>query len=139
MNFHMVMEVIQKRIPAPTMVRIPGTHPKTLKISLLVLTYEFVRSINIRERPCLSHYCKTDLVSAKQPSSLLPRHCPELDLMTVVYQGQLLAAIFDGYLDQISPSSINAVNEGTPSESWPASSMAYSGSLFSVFNTLSSG
>jgi hypothetical protein len=26
--------------------------------------------------------------------------------MTVVYQGQLLAAIFDGYLDQISPSSM---------------------------------
>jgi uncharacterized protein with HEPN domain len=31
MNLCMVMEVIQKRIPAPTMVRIPGTHPKTLK------------------------------------------------------------------------------------------------------------
>jgi hypothetical protein len=99
MNLHMVMEVIQKRIPAPTMVRIPGTHPKTLKISLLVLAYEFVRSINIRERPCLSHNCKTDLVSSEQPSGLLPRHCPELDLMFVVYRGQLLAAIFDVYLD----------------------------------------
>jgi hypothetical protein len=33
MNFHMVMEVIQKRTPAPVMVRMPGTHPKTLKES----------------------------------------------------------------------------------------------------------
>jgi len=39
----MVMEVIQNRIPAPTMVRIPGTHPKTLKVSLLVLAYEFCK------------------------------------------------------------------------------------------------
>jgi hypothetical protein len=36
MNFHIVMEVIQKRIPAPTIVRMPGTHPRTLKIFLLV-------------------------------------------------------------------------------------------------------
>lgn len=138
MNFHMVMEVIQKRIPAPTMVRIPGTHPKTLKISLLVLAYKFVRSINIRERPCLSHDCKTDLVSGQQPSGLLPRHCPELDLMFVVYREQLLAATFDVYLDQLSPSSTNAVNERTPSESLPPSSTTSSGSLFSFFSRLSS-
>jgi hypothetical protein len=31
MNLCMVMEVIQKRIPAITMVIIPGTHPRTLK------------------------------------------------------------------------------------------------------------
>ena len=31
MNFHMVMEVIQNKMPAITMVIIPGTQPKTLK------------------------------------------------------------------------------------------------------------
>lgn len=30
MNLCIVIEVIQKRIPAPTMVMIPGTHPSTL-------------------------------------------------------------------------------------------------------------
>jgi hypothetical protein len=31
MNLCIVIEVIQKRAPATTMVIIPGTHPKTLK------------------------------------------------------------------------------------------------------------
>jgi hypothetical protein len=31
MNLCIVMEVIQNRIPARTMVMIPGTHPKTLE------------------------------------------------------------------------------------------------------------
>lgn len=32
MNLCMVIEVIQKRIPATTMVIIPGTHPRTLHV-----------------------------------------------------------------------------------------------------------
>jgi hypothetical protein len=72
MNFHMVMEVIQNRIPAPTMVRIPGTHPKTLKVSLLVLAYEFCKEYKhtratmseplLQDRPGLRQ-------AAKQPSA----------------------------------------------------------------------
>jgi len=37
MNLCMVIEVIQKRTPARTMVIIPGTHPKTLKRYQLAL------------------------------------------------------------------------------------------------------
>jgi hypothetical protein len=35
----MVIEVIQKRIPASTMVMIPGTHPRTLKEHTVSFTY----------------------------------------------------------------------------------------------------
>jgi hypothetical protein len=73
MNLCMVIEVIQKRIPATTMVIIPGTHPKTLRdATVRVLKIEFATSTNSRERPCLSHNGQADLVSSEQPRSLLP-------------------------------------------------------------------
>jgi hypothetical protein len=85
-NLHIVMEVIQKRMPAPTIVRIPGTHPNTLKAFLLVLEIEIESRASLRKRPCLSHNGKTDLVSGEQPGGLLPRHGSELDVMFAIYE-----------------------------------------------------
>jgi hypothetical protein len=41
MNLCIVIEVIQKRMPAPTMVMMPGTHPKTLLRYPLALYLSF--------------------------------------------------------------------------------------------------
>ena len=69
----MVMEVIQKRIPATTIVIIPGTHPNTLgDMTVRVSKLDLRTNTNIRERPCLSHNGKADLVPGEQPRCLLP-------------------------------------------------------------------
>lgn len=44
--------------------------------------------LDVRERPGLSHDGKTYLVTRKQPSSPLPRHGTEFDIVTMVFRYQ---------------------------------------------------